>query len=205
MLRRTPPVCGYGYHGGMAFATKLAHWKPKVNQLFKRGGHVCFFASSCMIQSFLRPIQGLGAKVKVIHANQHQWRGCQGMCQDCWEHLSNVQSFVNLWSCGASDFLSPKNIVFSGMAALFCILVHSWGIGACHQQKCRKRWWTCGSCHRSLEYLKFLEIFSSGQFWLGDLQQWWVVNCCSLWSFCCFGVSELQAAIFSLGQSHSPF
>ena len=39
--------------------------------------------------------------------------------------------------------------------------------------------------------------------WLGDLQQWWVaVNCWSLWSFCCFGVSELWAANFSPSQSH---
>ena len=88
MLSRTPPVCGNGYHGGMAFGTKLAHWKPKVSQLFKRGGHVCFFLSSCMIQSFLRPIQGLGAKVKVIHANQREWYGCKGWCPDCQEHLT---------------------------------------------------------------------------------------------------------------------
>ena len=39
--------------------------------------------------------------------------------------------------------------------------------------------------------------------WLGDLQQRWVaVNCWSLWSFCCFGISELWAANFSPSQSH---
>ena len=69
MLSRTPPVCGYGYHGGMVFATKLAHSKPKVSQkLFKRGGHFfVFLLSSCLVQSFLRPIQGLGARVRRSH------------------------------------------------------------------------------------------------------------------------------------------
>ena len=95
MLSRTPPVCGYGYHGGMAFATKLAH--PKwVKSCSKEGVIFVFSLSSCMIQSFLWPIQGLGAKVEVIHANIDDWHGCRGWCKECQERLSNVQS---LWFC----------------------------------------------------------------------------------------------------------
>ena len=54
------------------------------------------FLGYLVFQSSLQPIQGQGAEVEVIHANQHEWRGCKGWCRDCQEHLSNVQS---LWIC----------------------------------------------------------------------------------------------------------
>ena len=77
--------------------------------------------------------------------------GVQGVVPGLPGAPKQCSVFVNLWSCGASDFLSPKNIVFlSGMAALFCILVHSWGTIACHQKRFNQHWWTHGSRHRSL-------------------------------------------------------
>ena len=60
------------------------------SKAFQKRGVIFFvcFLSSCMIQSFLRPIQGLGAKVEVIRANQRNWYGCKGWCPDCQEHLT---------------------------------------------------------------------------------------------------------------------
>ena len=198
MLSRTPPVCGYGYHGGMAFATKLAHWKSKVSQkLFKRGGHFCFFAFILYDPVLSAANPRTGSKGWSDPCKPTWLAGVQGVVPGLPGAPKQCSVFVNLWSCGASDFLSPKNIVFlSGMAALFCILVHSWGTIACHQKRFRQNWWTHGSCHRSLllgytSKVDWQTFDLAGRFGVfGVFVNW------SLWSFCCFGVSELWAANF---------
>ena len=190
MLSRTPPVCGYGYHGGVAFATKLAHWKSKVSQkLFKRGGHFCFFAFILYdpVLSVANP--RTGSKGWSDPCKPTWLAGVQGVVPGLPGAPKQCSVFVNLWSCGASDFLSPKNIVFlSGMAALFCILVHSWGTIACHQERFRQNWWTHGSCHRSLllgytSKVDWQTFDLAGRFGVSGVFVNW-----SLWSFCCSGV-----------------
>ena len=110
--------------------------------------------------------------------------------------MFSLCEFVKLW--GKWFLITKKHCFFSGMAALFCILVHSWGIGPHHQKKFRQHWWTHGSRHRSC-------LPSHWQTLLGDLQQTGVSGVSSLGSLESLESQEsLESLELTMGCNFSP-
>ena len=171
VLRRTPPVCGYGYHGGMAFGRKACPLKSQSeSKAFQKRVFLLYlvFLGYLVFQSSLQPHPRTGGrgwsdpcKPTWMAWVQGVVQGLPGAPKQCF----SLCEFVKLW---VKWFLITKKpcFFFLSMAALFCILVHSWGIGACHQKKFGQNWCAHGPCssHRSFLPRRPLTL-------LGDLQQ----------------------------------